>query len=223
MFLHLWVHLCWALCQSYFLFHLSPNSGMSPLQDSILWYACYGHRDGMGAGTTLLSSQSPPFSLKWLQLSSEQRNLSLVILCCSGGTWHSTGSGSVDACQAGGRNGQHGQSGGIGNNVSQQRGPIPSPWPCPEVAEMSRQVAVGLRGSQWVAVSVPQLLHQVAFAGHQVFLPALSILHMSLASGRHHRFSPPTSYSGSAPANGPGHLNWPPQSFLPSGTVFRTS
>src|SRR3984893_17552737 len=69
---------------------------MSLLQDSILRYACYGHRDEMGAGTTLLSSQSPPFSLKWLQLSSEQRNLSLVILCCLGGTWHSTGSGSRD-------------------------------------------------------------------------------------------------------------------------------
>src|ERR1700731_4717847 len=67
---------------------------MSLLQDSILWYTCCRHRDRMGAGMTLLSSQSPPFSLKWLQLSLEQCNLSLVILCCSGGTWPSTGSGS---------------------------------------------------------------------------------------------------------------------------------
>src|ERR1700731_1355861 len=96
MFLHLWLHLGWALCQSHFLFHLSPNSGMSLLQDSILWYTCCRHRDRMGAGMTLLSSQSPPFSLKWLQLSLEQCNLSLVILCCSGGTWHSTGLSSWD-------------------------------------------------------------------------------------------------------------------------------
>src|ERR1700730_13563807 len=69
---------------------------MSLLQDSILWYTCCRHRDKMGAGMTLLSSQSPPFSLKLLQLSLEQCNLSLVILCCSGGTWHSTGLGSWD-------------------------------------------------------------------------------------------------------------------------------
>src|ERR1700731_2191391 len=222
MFLHLWLHLGWALCQSHFLFHLSPNSGMSLLQDSILWYACYRHRDGMGAGTTLLSSQSPPFSLKWLQLSTEQCNLSLVILCCLGGTWHSTGSGSRDLRM---HVRQGAEMDSMASLVASETTSLSSrgPSPCPEVAEMSCQVAVGLRGSQWVAVSIPRLLHRVAFAGHQVFLPALSILHMSLASGRHHRFSPPTSYSGSAPANGPGHLNWPPQSFPPGGTVFRTS
>src|ERR1700731_5203215 len=44
---------------------------------------------------------------------------------------------------------------------------------------------------------------------------------MFLALGRHHRFSPPTSYSGSTPANGLGSLSPSLYTSLLVGTVFQ--